>query len=89
MCKSIVGVDATQLFPHPMFQLKPNRRSTRWDVDSETSRVTSRHKRPVALKKLSYYNFNDDRVAKLMAFAEQAEIKKWTATVLTDLIFIA
>ena len=42
ICKSIVGIDASQLYPYSMSQLMPTGLYTRWDLDSETSRSTPR-----------------------------------------------
>ena len=40
ICKSIVGIDAGQLYPYSMCQPMPSGLYTRWDFDSETSRFT-------------------------------------------------
>ena len=45
ICKSIVGIDASQLYPYSMCQPMPNGLYTRWDLDSETSRFTPRQKK--------------------------------------------
>ena len=42
ICKSIVGIDASQLYPYSMCQLLPTGLFSRWDIDSETSRFTPR-----------------------------------------------
>ena len=42
ICKSIVGIDASQLYPYSMCQPMPTGPYTRWDFDSETSRSTPR-----------------------------------------------
>ena len=42
ICKSIVGIDASQLYPYSMCQHLPTGHYTRWDLDSETSRLTPR-----------------------------------------------
>ena len=42
LCKSIVGIDASELYPHSMCQPMPTGPYTRWDFDSETSRFTTR-----------------------------------------------
>ena len=42
ICKSIVGIDASQLYAYSMCQPMPTGLSTRWDLDSETSRFTPR-----------------------------------------------
>ena len=42
LCKSIVGIDASQLYPYLMCQPMPTALYTRWDLDSETSRLIPR-----------------------------------------------
>ena len=42
LCKSIVGIDASQLYPYSMCQPMPTGLYTRWDFDSETSRLITR-----------------------------------------------
>ena len=42
ICKSIVGIDASQLYPYSMCQPMPTGLYTRWYLDSETSRFTPR-----------------------------------------------
>ena len=42
ICKSIVGIDASQLYPYSMCQPMPTGLYTRWDLDSETSGFTPR-----------------------------------------------
>ena len=41
LCKSIVGVDASQLFFYPMCQPMPTGFYTRWEYDSKTKRFTA------------------------------------------------
>ena len=42
LCKSIVGIDASQLHPYSMCQPMPTGLYTRWEFDSETSRFIPR-----------------------------------------------
>ena len=42
LCKSIVGIDAGQLYPYSMCQLIPSGLYTRWEYNSETKRFTAR-----------------------------------------------
>ena len=42
ICKSVVGVDASQLYPYSVCQPMPTGLYPRWDLDSETSRFTPR-----------------------------------------------
>ena len=42
LCKSILGIDVSQLYPYSMCQPMPTGLYTRWDFDSETSRFIPR-----------------------------------------------
>ena len=42
LCKSIVGIDASQLYLYSMCQPMPSGLYTRWEYDSETKRFTAR-----------------------------------------------
>ena len=42
LCKSIVGLDASQLYPYSMCQPMPTGLYTRWQYNSETKRFTAR-----------------------------------------------
>ena len=42
ICKSIVGIDSSQIYPYSMCQPMPTGLYTRWDLDSEMSRFTPR-----------------------------------------------
>ena len=42
LCKSIVGIDASQLYPYSMCQPMPTGLYTRWEYDSEIKRFTAR-----------------------------------------------
>ena len=42
ICKPLVGIDARQLYPYSICQPMPTGLFTRWDLDSETARFTSR-----------------------------------------------
>ena len=37
-CKSVVGIDASQLYPYFMFQPLPTGLYTRWEYDTESNR---------------------------------------------------
>ena len=45
LCKSIVGIDASQLYSHSRCQPMPTGLYTRWEYDSETKRFTARQNR--------------------------------------------
>ena len=42
LCKSNVGIDASQLYPYSMCQPMPTQLYTRWEYDSETKKFTAR-----------------------------------------------
>ena len=45
ICKSIVGVDASQLYTFSMCQDKPTGLYTRWELDTEKQKIKARHNR--------------------------------------------
>ena len=57
MCKSIVGIDASQLYPYSICQPMPTGLYTRCDYDSETKRFTARQNKSRSFEKilLSYF----------------------------------
>ena len=57
ICRSIVGIDASQIYPFSMCQPIPTGLHTRWDLDSETSRFTPRQNktRSFEIMVMSYF----------------------------------
>ena len=57
LCKSIVGIDASQLYLYSVCQPMPTGLYTRWDYDSETKRFTARQNKSRSFKNivLSYF----------------------------------
>ena len=45
VCKSIVGIDASQLYPYPMCQEIATGLYTRWEFDSDMQKFKARHNR--------------------------------------------
>ena len=89
ICKSIVGVDASQLYSHSMCQVMPTGLCKRLDFDSETSRFVDKT-RPAALRRWSCPNSNEqDQNVKLKASLQQADKRKLTASVLMGFVLIA
>ena len=90
LCKSIVGIGASQLYPYSMCQPMPTGIYRRWDFDSETNTFTPRQKRPAALKiRSSLISKEQDQNVKLKASLQQADRRKLTASVLMGFVFIA
>ena len=90
ICKSIVGIDASQLYPCFMCQPMPTGLYSRWDFDSEASRFTPRQNNPVALKIWSCLIFNEqDLIVKMRASTLQADRRKLIVSVLMGFVLIA
>ena len=85
ICKSVVGIDANQLYPDSICQPMPTGLCTRWDLDSGTSKFLPRqnkaHSCPIS-------NEQDQKV-KLKASLHQADRGKLTASVLMGSVLIA
>ena len=57
LCKSIVGIDASQLYPYSMCQPMPTRLFTRWNYDTESQKLIARQNRTRSFENmvLSYF----------------------------------
>ena len=89
LCKSIVGIDASQLYRYSMCQPMPAGLYTRWDFDSVYYSYPDKT-RPVALKVWSCLISNEqDQNVKLRASLQQAVRRKVTASVLMGFVFNA
>ena len=87
-----VGIDASQLYTYLMSQPLPNGLCTRWDVDSETSRLTPRHDetRSWGNTVMSYFQRRKPgQAVKLKASRQQADRRKMTAAVVMHFVHIA
>ena len=61
LCKPIVGIDASQLYPYSMCQPMPTGLYTRWDFDSETSKFIPRQNKTRSFEKMVMSNFQRTR----------------------------
>ena len=59
--KSIVGIDASQLYPCSMCQPMPTGLYTRWDYDSETKRLTARQNKSRSFENMVLSNFQQSQ----------------------------
>ena len=92
LCKSIVGIDASQLYPYSMCQPMPTGLYARWHFVSIQKLVDSYldKTRPAVLKIWSCPISNEqDQNVKLIAFLQQADRRKLTASVLMGFVLIA
>ena len=61
LCKSIVGIDASQLYPYSMCQPMPTGLYTRWEYDSETKRFTARQNKSRSFENMVMSYFQQSR----------------------------
>ena len=77
VCKSIVGIDASQLYPYSMCQDIPLGLYTRWEFDSDIQKFEARHLRSRKFENmvLSYYQENRPE-CRIESFHKSANQKK-------------
>ena len=68
ICKSIVAIDASELYPYSMCQPMSSRLCTRWDLDPETNRLPHWHNNPIFTEQ--------DLKVKVKAFLQLADKRK-------------
>ena len=61
LCKSIVGIDASQLYPYSMCQPMPTGLYTSWEYDSETKRFTARQNKSRSFENMVLSYFQQSR----------------------------
>ena len=61
LCKSIVGIDASQLYSYSMCQPMPTGLYTRWEYDSETKRFTARQNKSRSFENMVLSYFQQSR----------------------------
>ena len=61
LCKSIVGIDASQLYPYSRCQPMPTGLYTRWEYDSETKRFTARQNKSRSFENMVLSYFQQSR----------------------------
>ena len=83
LCKSIVGIDASQLYPYYMCQDMPTGLYTRWDYDEETQKFKARQNRIRAFKNMVMSYFQATRPeCKIESYYTTRTQKKMAALVL-------
>ena len=61
LCKSIVGIDASQLYPYSMCQPMPTGLYTRWEDDFETKRLTAQQNKSRSSENMVLSYFQQSR----------------------------
>ena len=78
LSKSIVGIDASQLYPYSMCQPMPTGLYTRWEYDSETKRFTARQNKSHSFEKMvmSYFQQSqpERKIESKVTFGKQKSI---------------
>ena len=89
-CKSIVGIDASQLYPYSMRQPMPTCLYPRWEFDSETSKFTPRQNKTRSFENMVMCYFQRTRPeCEIESFFTTGRQKKLTASVLMGFVLIA
>ena len=89
LCKSIVGIDASQLYPHSMCQPMPTGLYTRWEYDSETKTFTARENKSRSFENMVLSYFQRSRPdCKIESNVTTGRQKKLIASVLMELFII-
>ena len=82
LCKSIAGIDASQLYPYSMCQPTPTGLYTRWEYDSESKRFTAHQSKSRSLRIWLCRIFNKvDQSAKLRVMLLLVDKRKLIASV--------
>ena len=61
VCKSIVGIDASQLYPYSMCQPMPTGLYTRWNYDTESQKFTPRQNKTRSCENMVLCYFQQTR----------------------------
>ena len=90
ICKSIVGIGASQLYPYSMCQPMPTGLYTHWDLNSETSKFTPRQHKTRSFENMVMSYFQRTRPEyEFKASLQQADRRKLTPSVLMGFVLIA
>ena len=82
LCKSIVGIDGSQLYPYSICQPMPTGLYTRWEYDSETKKITGRQNKSRSFGIWFCHTFKKvDQIAKLRAMSPLADKRRLIVSV--------
>ena len=85
VCNSIVGIDASQLYPFSMGRDMPTTLYPRWEFDADMQNFKARHKRALRIW-ACLYTRKQDRKEKLRAFIHLENSKKLTVLMWTVIL---
>ena len=79
VCKSIVGIDASQLYPFSMWQDMPTGLYTRWELDTDMQKFIARHNQSRIFENMVMSFHQETRPeCKAESFSHLEKRKKWT-----------
>ena len=85
--KSVVGIDASQLYPYSMCQPMSTGLHTRWHLDTEAISITPRQNKTHKVR--VFFFFQQNQIVKLKASIQQAGGRKMTVSVPAVSVLIA
>ena len=89
ICKSIVGIDASQIYPHSMFQPLITGLYTRRNLDSETGKLTPRQNKTSSFENMVMSYLQRTRPdCEIESFLTTSRQKKVSASVLMGFVLI-
>ena len=88
ICNSLVGNDASLLYPHSICQPMPTGLFTRWDLDSETARFTPRQNKTRSFEYMVISYFKRTRPEYEIESFFTTDRRKLTASVLMGFVLI-
>ena len=89
LCKSIVGIDASQLYPYSMCQPMPTGLYTRWNHDTESQMFKPRQNKTRSFENMVFLNFNKlVRSVRLKAMLQLVDKRRLIALVLMEFVTI-
>ena len=87
ICKSIVGIDASQLYPFSMCQDMPTGLYTRWEFDTDMQKFKARHIELATLRIWLCLSLkNQDQNVKLRVFLHLENRRKFTVLMWTVIV---
>ena len=89
LCKTIIGIDASQLYPYSMCQPMPTGLYTRWNYDSDSQKVMPRQNKTRSFENMVFLIFNKlVRNVRLKAMLQLVDKRRLIALVLMEFVTI-
>ena len=89
LCKSIVGIDASQLYPYSMCQPMPTGLYTRWNYDSESQKFIPRQNKTRSFENMVLSYFQQTRPeCRIESNVKLVDKKRLIALVLMEFVII-